>query len=269
MDRETVQRLRELNNEFYLNNCDSFSKTRKGPWEGWFRCIDIIADKLPLADWSSAEPMGDDKVFSVFDLGCGNLRFKTFLENAFPELNMAYFAVDNCQDMIPMTSDDGRQIFSLHFQDLDAIEVIADGESLNSLIDAPLCNLSVSFGFMHHVPNQENRKEALRALVDQTYPGGLVIVSLWQFMSHPELADKMLQFHARACDELHMPPLEPNDFILGWQNLPDAYRYCHSFTDEDIDDLVDSIADKADLVARFTSDGRTHDLNSYVVFQVK
>lgn len=269
MDIKTVHRLRELNNEFYQNHCGSFSRTRTGSWRGWFRCIETIEEKLPATGILLDETSDEVEVFSVFDLGCGNLRFKTFLESAFPDISLAYFAVDDCQDMLPHHSDESRQLFSVHFQDLDAIEVLANGEDLSEQIDAPLCDLSVSFGFMHHVPTQELRKRALQALVAQTLPGGLVIVSFWQFAQCEDLLAKAIETDKKARAELDLPQLEEGDYLIGWQNIEGAYRYCHSFTDAEIDELVASVADKTTVVSRFTSDGKTENLNTYVVFQVK
>lgn len=58
------------------------------------------------------------------------------------------------------------------------------------------------------------------------------------------------------------------DFVLGWQNVPGAYRYCHSFSDIELDQLVVACGDAAEEVVRFTADGRTGEMNAYVVLQV-
>jgi hypothetical protein len=43
------------------------------------------------------------------------------------------------------------------------------------------------------------------------------------------------------------------------------YRYCHSFSDAEIDHLAASVAPEATVLSRFTSDGRTNALNTYLV----
>ena len=75
--------------------------------------------------------------------------------------------------------------------------------------------------------------------------------------------------HAQALDELRLPTLDQGDFILGWKNKPNAYRYCHHFAEEEIDALAASVADRADVAARFLADGRTGDMNSYLVLRVR
>lgn len=94
------------------------------------------------------------------------------------------------------------------------------------------------------------------------------MVSFWQFMKHEGMKEKALATHQRALEELQLPPLDDNDYLLGWKNLPGVYRYCHSFTESEIDHLTAAIADEASVISRFTADGRTGDLNTYVILQV-
>jgi hypothetical protein len=81
------------------------------------------------------------------------------------------------------------------------------------------------------------------------------------------MACKAQVVHEKARAELDLPDLDENDFILGWKNIDGAYRYCHSFVDDEIDALVASVADKATLIDRFCADGRTGDLNTYIVLK--
>jgi len=269
MDAMTVDKLRLITNSFYLNHFDSFSQSRTEPWDGWHRCVEIVKERL-MGDGSPF--LGDPETretFTVFDLGCGNLRFKTFLESSFPAVDIAYFALDNCEDIVPVHADDSRQLIAVQFQNLDAVKVLASGGDLNQEIEAPLCDLTVSFGFMHHVPLEANREKVLRSLVKQTRVGGLVMVSFWQFAGDDDMACKAQLAHDRARAELDLPDLDENDFILGWKQIDGAYRYCHSFIDAEIERLVGAVAEEATLIDRFASDGRTNSLNTYLIFQVR
>jgi hypothetical protein len=112
------------------------------------------------------------------------------------------------------------------------------------------------------------RVEILSSLVRQTRSGGIVVVSFWQFLSNGALAKKACSTHERALKDLQLPALDTGDYLLGWQDMPDVYRYCHSFSEVEIDQLVEAVADKASVVSRFVADGRTKNLNSYVVLKV-
>ena len=93
-------------------------------------------------------------------------------------------------------------------------------------------------------------------------------MSFWQFLRSEAMREKAQASHNRALVELGLEDLDDNDYLLGWKNIPGAYRYCHSFSDAEIDQLVEAVTEDATLVARFASDGRTDDLNTYVILRV-
>ena len=105
-------------------------------------------------------------------------------------------------------------------------------------------------------------------MADKTRPGGYLIVSLWRFMDDENLARKAQVAHERALKRLGSMQLEDGGFILGWKDNTDAYRYCHSFDDVEIDTLVSSLESRAVPVCRFSSDGRNGSLNSYLIMKV-
>lgn len=63
--------------------------------------------------------------------------------------------------------------------------------------------------------------------------------------------------------------MPPNDYLLGWQDTQGLYRYCHHFDEPEIERLLAAVADSAELVSRFEADGKTGNLNEYVVLRVK
>ena len=132
-------------------------------------------------------------------------------------------------------------------------------------------DLSVSFGFLHHIPLPEWRATFLKVLVRATKPGGFSCVSLWRFLTDEGLAAKAKESTASGIAELGYPKEQfgKGDCLLGWKNEKGAHRYCHSFSDEEINDLVSAVSNEAYLKARFQADGRTGTLNEYLVFQRK
>lgn len=193
--------------------------------------------------------------------------------------------------------------------------------------------VTVAFGFMHHVPLLEWCLQLLNDMISVTAPDGFVCVSFWRFMDDEAMAAKARKTHSQAIDYLVkngyfddcfeetrtenpwtsvqleagefqgtsndesrnattfklcksdnkvrdvaafesrksdiFQQFNEGDYLLGWRNLPGVYRYCHSFSDEEIDSLVTLVADKAKCVARFRADGRTGSLNEYLVLQVR
>lgn len=253
-------RLCALTGEFYRANAESFSQTRQSPWQGWVRLLEVMDARA-----AEREPL------CVLDLACGNLRFERYLADALPGRMLSGWAVDNCE---PLVEAGERSEFGplsrIAFQNLDVIERLSGGRLRESL-EAPDASrdLAVSFGFMHHVPLERWRVELLRTLIAKVRPGGFVAVSFWRFLNSDKLAGKAKETTSRARAELGIPELPPNDYLLGWQDTQGLYRYCHHFDEPEIERLLAMMADSADLVSRFEADGRTGNLNEYVVLRVK
>lgn len=260
MDVQTARLLCDVTKDFYRRFGDSFSKTRRSAWPGWNPCLEVLRERLPL-----------DQGISVLDLACGNLRFETFLAQELAPAKAAVFAVDDCDALAcdaAALAAPGAPAFDLHYQSLDILETLFEGASLPDAIDAPLCDLSVCFGFMHHVPLSEQRAAVLDALVSKTRPGGFVALSFWRFLDDEAYAAKARSEHEQAVRDLDLPPLPDNDCVLGWQGRPGAHRYCHSFTEEELDELAEGVQGRAVEAARFRADGRKGQMNSYVILQV-
>ncbi|WP_294416485.1 class I SAM-dependent methyltransferase [uncultured Senegalimassilia sp.] len=297
-------RLCALTGEFYRANVESFSQTRQSPWRGWVRLLEVMdaaggrtgcePGALHAADGAvegsvrrdtrAADDEGCGKSCAVTDVGasgqeplrvldlaCGNLRFERYLADVLPCKMLSGYAVDNCDPLVEAGERNGSDALSrMSFQNLDAIERLSAG-CLREALEAPdaSCDLAVSFGFMHHVPLERWRVELLRALVAKVRPGGFVVVSFWRFLNSDKLARKAQETTSRARAELGIPELPGNDYLLGWQDTQGLYRYCHHFDEPEIERLLAAVADSAELVSRFEADGKTGNLNEYVVLRVK
>ena len=193
-----------------------------------------------------------------------------------------FYGVDSCQDLAIDARGHALRIPNLHFQELDVLDALMKlnpAETPDVLFDAPLADISVCFGFMHHVPSCEYRVRVLDALVRQTRPGGIIAISFWEFMNDERMARKAVRAEARA--ELTPPfegydsaQFEAGDHLIGWQNDRHAYRYCHHFDDQQITDLVRGVRTfyKSGEVPvreleRFHADGRSGELNRYVILK--
>lgn len=242
MDYQTVRMLGELDNAFYQANHASFSATRSHAWDGWLRVVASLA-RSPQ---------------TVLDVACGNLRFKSFLAASGLAPRAKYYAVDSCAELVPPDEN-------VSFQNLDVIARLAD-RTLSQSIAAPPCDLVACFGFMHHVPTADLRKRLLEALLDKTASQGLLTFSFWQFARNEAALEKAQRTTTQACADLGIQ-LDKGDYLLGWNSIEGAYRYCHSFSDDELDDLIAAVGRRATLVDRFRADGRTCEMNGYLLFR--
>lgn len=260
MDTATARALIELDTAFYRAHAESFSATRQAPWQGWRQVAGLLRDRARTAG-----------ALSVLDLACGNLRFERFLSAELAGCTLAFHAVDNCPELVDAPA--AESAVRLHTVDILG-KLLAGNDPLAGI---PRRDVAVCFGFMHHVPGFELRRAVLDALVDHTEPGGVVAISFWQFMHDERLARK-----ARATTEAHVAELpggpcpavpggaalETGDYLLPWQDSEHALRYCHHFDDAEIDRLVATLpAGAVREIARFSADGRSGDLNRYLILE--
>ncbi len=285
MDNKTAWMLNDLTCDFYRRQAASFSETRQRAWDGWTRVLDEVRDVCTPG-------------MSALDLGCGNLRFERFLAHR-DELrggDCTVYAVDNCTVLAQEGHDEDDDADTanaaaeatatgtgtadatsaatayplIRLQELDVVGVLLDGADLAHAIDAPTCDLSVAFGFLHHVPGAENRERVLRTLIGKTRPGGFVVVSFWQFLNDEGLRAKTDEATARGCEAAGIAAgdLDEGDRLLGWQQETDVFRYCHHFAEDEVDALANDVSPVAREAARFSADGGNGALNRYLVLRV-
>ncbi len=238
MDLATARHLSELTTDFYRRVGPSFAATRQSPWPGWERVLRACG-------------LAPGDALDVLDVACGNLRFERFLSRS--GLTARVWAFDSCDGLAQMGA---QSLAGMTYRHLDVVGALFEGEGPIGL-EAPRCDLSVSFGFMHHVPLATQRARLLASLADRMRPGGHIAVSLWQFARNERL-------RARA---VPVPGGDEGDYLLGWQGRKDVARYCHSFSEDEVDALSRCCGPAIREVARFSADGRTGDLNRYLVLQ--
>ena len=273
MDEAFAKQLCQLNNRFYKENAASFSATRQSGWSGWERCLQAAGLGRPELEPSDGQkPAEEPKELHIVDLACGNLRFEAFLEREVPQAHLNALALDACEGL-PVARSDTR------FVRCDIIEELSKETLCGSLKEAmgasrtgtsfEGADLAVCFGFMHHIPLPKWRAQLLEAMLGAVKPGGFACVSFWRFTADKGLAEKAQSTHAQGCAQLGFDPTAFNDgdYLLGWKNREGSYRYCHSFTDADIDGLAATLPPNTRTAARFRADGRTGNLNEYLVLQ--
>lgn len=257
MDRETAHKLIEETSAFYAANAESFSSTRERPWDGWSHVLGLAAP-------ATKQAVEEGIPFRVLDVGSGNMRFEKMLVNEFPDARFEFFGVDNCAALACGFAQEAN----VRFQTLDVIACL-EGGALEGKIDAPPCDLVVAFGFMHHIPQPEWREVLLRALIQHTKPGGLIAITFWQFANNAKMAHKATETTAIGCAQLGIQlDQQSGDFLLGWQDGLERFRYCHSFADEEIIALEQvASASGATPLAAFSADGPDGKSNRYLVLK--
>ena len=273
MDQAVARKLIALNNRFYRSHAASFSATRSTPWTGWEKVARLVEAARGKTGGAAAFPTS----LHVLDVACGNMRLARFLAQALSQERIAYHGIDRCAPLAQSAeTPDATDRLSIAFHEADILEhLLAPGTRTLSPTgrELPAGELVACFGFMHHVPGEALRAALLRELVAQAAPGGIVAVSFWRFMDDARLAGKAAVSDYGA---VAAPPwegydpvdLEVGDHFLGWQDEGGALRFCHHTDEAELDRLVASVpARHAEECARFSADGRSGELNRYLVLR--
>lgn len=270
MDTRIARELIALNNRFYRDNAQSFSQTRQAPWQGWGRVMGYAREMLPV------EALRGERLLRVLDLACGNMRLASFLARELPDARIAYTGVDASEDLAghAVGTPQGPGTLDERFIACDVLGQLLQGQPvLGTSPVAPGYDLVCCFGFLHHVPGAKLRHALMLELCKLVCPGGIVAASFWQFMHDDRLAKKAQATTAQACEH---PPfhgfcadeLEPGDNLLGWQDTSNSYRYCHSFEEQELDELAEAAASHGTReIARFSADGKSGALNRYLLVE--
>jgi SAM-dependent methyltransferase len=242
MESATVQRLIDLNREFYDQHAEAFADTRPRLAPGIAR---VLAEVTPGA--------------RVLEVGCGDGKTARWLaRHASPRL---YLGLDNSAAMLQRarryTLAAGlteRAVFAL-------ADITAPGGL--PLLPAPAFDWVFAFAVCHHLPGFETRARLLGEVAARLAPAGGVALSNWQFTRSARLQQRVVPWAAVGLAEADV---EPGDYLLSWERKGQpGLRYVHVL------DTAEArlLAERAGLAVTevFSSDGRSNKLAEYVVMR--
>lgn len=225
MDSNLRRRLIALNRRFYAQAADRFVDSRRDPWPGWTRVLEVLED-AGLRDGAR-----------VLDLGCGHGRFAAFLAER--GHRCAYLGVDTSMPLLASGSARVPTGTRLVCADL-----------ARALARKPRFDLVVAFGLLHHIPGEQHRRELVERLVELVTPRGHLVLTLWS-------PDARRRSRARPVEGG-----EPGDALLPWgEGEAPPERYCHFFSGPEVEALASRLGPKA---IRFRADGRGGE-NHYLI----
>jgi tRNA (uracil-5-)-methyltransferase TRM9 len=239
MDSATVRRLTELNREFYDQHAESFADTRPRLAPGAAR---LLVQIRPGA--------------RVLELGCGDGKVaRRLARHALPAL---YLGLDHSAAMLQRARRYGLASGGLPAQAGFALADLAAG----ALPISPAAfDWVLAFAVFHHLPGLETRARLMRQTAARLAPGGMVVLSNWQFTRSARLLGRVVPWTAIG---LTAADVEPGDYLLAWERKGrQGMRYIHLLETAEARQL----AERAGLVVLevFSSDGHSNRLAEYVV----
>lgn len=237
MNTHTIRILNAINRQFYEITADNFDQTRGRAWAGW----------LPLLPYLTRLP----QTISVFDVGCGNGRFGSFLATHYPQA-LVYHGIDNNPQLLAYA----RTALSAH----DHLHSTLDHRDI---VQEPMpdqqYDLVVLFGVLHHIPGAQHRLQFMRRLATCVKTGGLLVFAAWRFYEYPRFRERIVPWAEYDATIT----IEPHDYLLDWRRGERALRYCHYVDDAECDQLiaVTGLQERA----RYRADGANDAMNLYVI----
>lgn len=231
MRDDVVQRLLDLNQEFYDAQADSFSGSRVTPQPGFAHLLPHLPQPCPR----------------FLDVGCGNGRFAEFLQshNRIGE----FVGVDFSEELLANAAKNAEGTFYQR-------NLLAPG-CLDGLGIFPAISC---LAVLHHLPGKTNKVHLLQEIKEHLAENGRFLISNWQFMDSPRQRRKVQEW---AEIGLTAADVEPNDYLLAWRRGGFALRYACHIDAEETAELA--AAAGFSIVDQFRSDGKEGDLSLYTV----
>lgn len=236
MKKEIIEKIIEVNRQFYQKFGEEFSATRGRIQPGVRKILGRI---------------GRDQ--SILDLGCGNGEFARQLAGAGHAA--PYLGVDFS---LPLLKD-ARVVpehFPARFLALDITLPQWSGISGQySVITA--------FAVLHHIPGEKTRLQILKNLYKHLAPNGEFIFSNWQFLNSERLREK----HLLSWDLVNIPEtkVDKGDYLLDWRRGGFGIRYAHQYSEAELARLAEMSG--FNIVDSFYSDGATGNLGLYQIWE--
>ena len=172
----------------------------------------------PWPGWQKLLPLLQVEYLKCLDLGCGNGRFGIWLAK---QRRIDYLGLDQNQYLLDHARKSLPQA-RLFRHDITKPWRLKDKFDLVAIL-----------GVMHHLP-QPYRLPLLKRAAAHLKPGGILFLSFWEF------------------NPIKGQPIGDNDYILSWKLGVTAKRYCHLYTQAEIDSLLKPL--KLKLLANFIAD---------------
>jgi SAM-dependent methyltransferase len=249
MRRQTVLALNALNQAFYAAIAPEWSETRRHAWPGFGRVLEVARDRVGRAGR-----------LHVLDVGAGDGRFAAYLSQQRSAAGVEYLGIDASAALLEHAR--ARELGpGFRFQHADFIR-----QPLPAAGPEGGYHLIGLLGVLHHVPSFACRAELLRQLAGQLAPRAVLAITFWRLDRDVRFASRCLdwaRYNAEASQPIDLLDIEPGDTLLRWGAGDAPPRYCHFPDARETEALLE--ASELDVIDRFKADGKSGELNDYVL----
>jgi len=235
MNKETINRIIEVNRQFYQSFGNEFSDTRGRIQPGVRKILDRTGRDI-----------------AILDLGCGNGEFARQLAES--GHSAPYLGVDFS---LPLLENAMRvpENFPAKFLALDL--TVEDWSIISETYPLITC-----FATLHHIPGEETRLRILQNVAKYLAPDGQFIFSNWQFLNSERLRARIQKWDKVGLKE---SDVDEGDYLLDWRRGGQGFRYAHHYSEDELTYLAEKSGFR--IIESFYSDGATGNLGLYQVWE--
>jgi tRNA (uracil-5-)-methyltransferase TRM9 len=211
MNAQLQERLLAINREFYARFAQEFAGTRT----------------VEHANLSAIMPYLRNGV-KLLDIGCGSGRVAERLDRE--KLAVDYLGVDVTPSFVESARSRAARLARVRAE-FQLLDITRQGWTESLSARAPF-DVALAAAVLHHFPGFELRCAVLGAVRSLLRPGGILVLSNWQFQNDPRLLKKVI-----AWDRLDIDAgeLEEGDTLIDWKRGGDGYRFCHLLTPAEVE----------------------------------
>src|SRR3990172_7156090 len=239
MNVTTINRLLNLNRQFYQTFALQFSATRQRLQPGVRQVVASL-----------------DSAANVLDLGCGNGELGRELVRRAHQGH--YIGLDLSAGLLSEARKDLPDASFSTFLQRDLATPDWDRDLPLSTFDVIL-----AFAVLHHLPGAALRHQVLERVRTHLSPTGCFIHSEWQFLHSPRLRARLQPWEKIGLSEADV---DPGDYLIDWRQGGLGLRYVHLFT---LAELAGLATESGFTIGKtFFSDGEGGRLGLYQVWMI-
>ncbi len=251
MKQDTVNKIIEINREFYQTFAGHFAATRQRLQPG----VQKILSTLPQTG-------------KIIDIGCGNGELWQTLKRT--NFQGSYLGLDFSSNLLETALRDGSDQ-ALAESAAEATHDLANSLHRGVFLQADFASgdwdlglpeksfdIVFSFAVLHHIPGNLLREKILNKIQRLLKPDGLFYHSNWQFLNSPKLKSRIQPWQAARINESEV---DAGDYLLDWRAGGIGLRYVHQFDESELSTLANTC--RFQILDVFYSDGEGANLSLY------